>query len=162
MNLLTKSKIIAAVAMLGGLLVHGAREAPLGMPIEQQWKGFNSKQEKSQRLVIRDQKVWATTWGAMKGNIMPKPAVPVIDFDKQMVVAVFMGRKMSGGYGIKIVKVEETDKLIVTVKESAPQKGAMVTMALTSPYHVLVISKSDKKVEFVNEKIPAEKPRIKK
>lgn len=162
MNLLTKRNMIAVVALLGGFWVHGAQEAPMGMPVEQQWKGFNAKQEKSKRLVIRDQKTWVATWDVMKGNVMPKPAVPAIDFDKQMVVAVFMGRKMSGGYGIKIVKVKEKDGLIVTVKESSPPKDAMVTMALTSPYHVVVIPKSDKKVEFVNEKIPADKPKVKK
>ena len=148
MKLLTKSTMIVVLGMLSGVMVYAAAEAPLGMPIKKQWKGNNAKQEKPQRLVIKDQKAWEKTWALMKGNIMPKQAAPKIDFNKNMVIAVFMGRKMSGGYSIKVAKIDDKDKLIVTVKESSPPKGGMTTMALTSPYHVVVIAKSAKEVEF--------------
>jgi hypothetical protein len=70
-----------------------------------------------------------------------------------IVIAVFMGTRMSGGYSVKITGVEQNDKVTVKVKESSPPPDAMVTMALTSPYHVVVVPKSDKPVEFVNQTI---------
>jgi len=55
------------------------------------------------------------------------------------------GEKSSGGYSIGIESVEETDKnIIVIVKETAPEAGAMVTMGFTTPYCVVRInSKKD-------------------
>ncbi|MDT8391297.1 MAG: protease complex subunit PrcB family protein [Lentisphaeria bacterium] len=156
MKHVTRKTILTVMVMMSGVMVHGAREAPSGMPVEQEWKGFNAKQEKAQRLVIRDQVGWTSAWGEMMGNISPKPAVPPVDFAKHMVIAVFMGRRNTGGHAVKIVNVEETDKVIVTIRESSPAEGDLVTMALTSPYHVIVIPKSDKNVEFVNEKMPAD------
>lgn len=145
--------VIAAGVMVSGNFIYGAQNVLLEMPIVQQWTGFNSNQEKPRRLVIRDQKSWAETWAAMRGNVEPKPAVPAVDFEKHVVVAVFMGRKSSGGYAVKIVSIKKgKDKVRVTVKESNPPEGAMVTMALTSPYHVVVVPKSDKDVEFVDQK----------
>jgi hypothetical protein len=56
-----------------------------------------------------------------------------------------MGEKNTGGYSIGVEKVEETaDKIIVTVKETEPAPGSMVTQAITYPYAVVRInSKKD-------------------
>jgi hypothetical protein len=51
-----------------------------------------------------------------------------------------------------ITSIEQNGKVTVKVKESSPPPDAIVTMALTSPYHVVVVAKSDKQVEFINEK----------
>ena len=102
--------------------------------------------------MVKDQKGWEEVWSSMEGNVQPKPETPKVDFEKNRVIAVFMGMRRSGGYTVKITNIEEKDKLVVTVKESGPPPDAMVTMALTSPFHVVVIPRSDKAVEFVNEK----------
>lgn len=58
------------------------------------------------------------------------------------------GEKPTGGYGIGIKSVVETDRnIIVTVEETAPEPGAMVTMAMTTPYCVVRIN-SKKEVIF--------------
>lgn len=139
---------------VAGMLVAGtAMAADKGeVPILRQWAGANAAQEKPRQAVVQDQKAWEEIWSAMEGNVLPKPETPKVDFDKTEIIAVFMGMRMSGGYGVKIVKIEEQDKkLVVTVKESGPPPGAMVTMALTSPYHVVAIAKSAKPVEFALE-----------
>lgn len=52
-----------------------------------------------------------------------------------------MGEKSTGGYSIGVEKVEETaDKIIVTVKETEPKPGDMVTQAITYPYAVVKIN----------------------
>ena len=122
------------------------------MAIVQEWKGFNAAQEKPKKLVVKDQKAWKDAWATMKGNIQPKPEPPKVDFGKHEVIVVFMGRKMTGGYAVKIVRVYDNDKRIVTVKETSPRPDGMVTMvvtlALTSPYHAVVVPKTTKAVEF--------------
>jgi len=143
------------ILALAGLLITGtalaAEKAP-GVAIVKEWKGSNAAQEKPKRVVVENQKGWEEVWSSMEGNVQPKPETPKIDFSKNTVIAVFMGMRKSGGYSVKITSIEEKDKLVVVVKESDPPPDAMVTMALTSPYHVVVIPKTRKAIEFVNEK----------
>lgn len=143
------------ILTLVGLMMTGialADEKKPGVAVVKEWKGSNAVQEAPKRIVVEDQKGWEEVWSGMEGNRHPKPKTPKIDFDTHKVIAVFMGRRMTGGYSVKITSIEEKDKLVVKVKESGPPPGAMVTMALTSPYHVVVIPKADKPVEFINEK----------
>lgn len=52
-----------------------------------------------------------------------------------------MGEKSSGGYAISVDKVEETaDKIVVTVKETEPSPGDMVTQNITYPYCIVKIN----------------------
>jgi hypothetical protein len=44
-----------------------------------------------------------------------------------------MERKTSGGYSIGIDTVVETDKNIITIKETSPEPGSMVT-SFTNPF----------------------------
>ena len=154
MNMHTTSRVLfvlTAAAFTGLAVPTEAAEKP-GPAVLQQWKGANSAQNAPQRVVVKDQKSWEKTWSGIKGSIQPKPEVPKIDFDKNMVIAVFMGRKNTGGYAVEIAKIEEKEKLVVTVKETSPRPDAMVTMALTAPYHVVVVPKTGKAVEFVDAK----------
>ena len=56
-----------------------------------------------------------------------------------------MGEKTSGGYSIGIDSVVETDKnIVITIKETSPEPGSMVTQAFTNPFCVVKInSKKD-------------------
>jgi hypothetical protein len=45
---------------------------------------------------------------------------------------------------------------VVSVEQTVPGPDDMVTMALTSPYHVVVVPRSKKPIEFVAER--EEKP----
>jgi hypothetical protein len=57
------------------------------------------------------------------------------------------GEKPTGGYSIGIESViEEADQIIVKVKETAPEPGAMVTTAFTAPYSVVRINSKKKLV----------------
>ncbi len=79
----------------------------------------------------------------------PTPETPAVDFEKSMVIAVSPGRKMSGGYDVEIVEIIEAEgKFVVKVLYTEPDPGAMVTMAITQPHHVISTSKSDLPVEF--------------
>ncbi len=49
-------------------------------------------------------------------------------------VILSMGEKNTGGYAIGVEKVVETDSnIIVTVKQTVPKPGDMLTMAMTRP-----------------------------
>lgn len=67
-----------------------------------------------------------------------------VDFDKENVVALFMGQNNTGGYSITISEViVNKDITTVKVKKTSPPGGGMVTMALTNPYCIAVIKKNN-------------------
>ncbi|SEP63114.1 protease complex subunit PrcB family protein [Flavobacterium urocaniciphilum] len=66
-----------------------------------------------------------------------------IDLEKHNLIAAFMGEKNTGGYDIDIDKVTFfPTKVEVGFKEIVPEKGAMVTMAFTSPYIFVAVPKN--------------------
>ena len=56
------------------------------------------------------------------------------DINNSNYVILNMGEKNTGGYSIGVEKVEETDKnIIITVKENAPAKDAMLMQVISYP-----------------------------
>ncbi|WKL44388.1 protease complex subunit PrcB family protein [Flavobacterium sp. ZE23DGlu08] len=63
-------------------------------------------------------------------------------------IVLNMGEKTSGGYSIGIDTVVETDKnIVITIKETNPEPGSMVTQAFTNPFCVVKIN-SKKEIIF--------------
>jgi hypothetical protein len=72
--------------------------------------------------------------------------VPTVDFKNNNVVALFMGQQSTGGHSIAIDKLTiEGNTAFVTVLKKYPE--GMATMALTQPFYIAAIAKTDK-VEF--------------
>lgn len=67
--------------------------------------------------------------------------VPIVDFTKQRVVALFLGQRNSGGYAIKVKNVtEKNGKIYIDVEKLGPKPGENVTMAMTNPYTIVKIN----------------------
>jgi hypothetical protein len=63
------------------------------------------------------------------------------DIQHSNFIILNMGEKTSGGYAIGIESVVETDKnIIITIKETIPESGSMVTQNFTNPYCVVRIN----------------------
>ena len=64
----------------------------------------------------------------------------------RVAVAVFQGEQRSGGFSIRIERIERSgDQLVVHATFTEPAPGSMNTMALTSPVHVVSIAAADAK-----------------
>ncbi|MBG6111556.1 hypothetical protein IWX84_002443 [Flavobacterium sp. CG_9.10] len=74
-----------------------------------------------------------------------KNKISANDIQTSNFVILNMGEKNTGGYKIGIEDVVETDKnIIITVKETIPKPGGMVTQVFTNPFCVVRInSKKD-------------------
>ncbi len=100
--------------------------------------------------VIRSEADWGGLWNRTHSDILPMPPTPRVDFDNDIIIAVFSGTKNTGGFSITIARMTETKGAIkVFVEEASPGRGCIVTQALTSPYHIVKVRKSLKAVEFV-------------
>ncbi len=114
-------------------------------------KGFRSGIKERKVVLIKSEKEWGDLWRLHKGAFLPEQPIPRVDFRQEMVVAVFSGEKKSGGYGIEITKIEEKQEegeLIVLFLETQPPPKAMVTQALTQPYHIVKTRRIDLPVKF--------------
>lgn len=113
-------------------------------------KESQSNNIEAKNYSIKNNKEWTDLWT----KISYARLVPIIDFTKDMVIAVFQGEYSTGGYDIEIQKIIENEKNIeVFVKEISPGINCMVPQSFTSPFHIVKIQKSDKKVAFKIVKI---------
>lgn len=53
-----------------------------------------------------------------------------------------MGEKNTGGYGIQISGIKESNNnLYIELEETVPSSGAVAIQQLTQPYHIVVVGK---------------------
>ena len=99
--------------------------------------------------VIQDTETWTGVWNQhVQFMVFPLPP-PVMNFSKYTVIAVFMGEVGTGGYGIEVYDIVDAgSSIIVKVEKTEPGPRCIVTQALTQPYHIVQIAKTDKEVSF--------------
>lgn len=90
-------------------------------------------------------------WNMLFGNTNIWPEV---DFNKKTVLAVVMGQKPSGGYSVSLKQLEVgEDEMNFLVQETVPGENCTVTEALTNPYQIIAIDKTDSEIKFLGETI---------
>lgn len=100
------------------------------------------------QLVIRNSKDWlrllnihGNTKGIKKNNI---------DFDDNIVIAIFAGQQPSGGYSLSVTNLKRIDEnLFVTVNFHQPAQNEKVGLALTQPFIILSTKRVDGKIIFL-------------
>lgn len=128
------------------------------LPIRNLAKGGVSGIIESRQLVVTNAADWTQWWTTHRANTRGDTAPPEIDFTKEMVVLFALGQQRTGGYSVEIVKVQPEEKsLKIYVKRKSPPKGAMVTQALTAPFHFVAVPRSELKPEFVEGDDPGKK-----
>lgn len=87
-------------------------------------------------------------------NLDQMPRIPVVDFNKNSVIAVFIGNRSNGGYMVTIDSVIEGSKnLNVNITETTPGKNCVVTDAITRPFSLVKIPKTELKPVFKTKQI---------
>ncbi len=110
---------------------------------------FIEEQGMKQQRIITSTEQWSDLWTEM---FPTEQIASAIDFDDSILLAVFMGRKGSGGNGITIEKIIENSQSIdVFSREISPGKNCVTASVINNPYHIVQIKKSEKKVNFIFE-----------
>jgi len=114
------------------------------LSLEQQ---AHSRVVTAREVLIRDRKAFQSLWAEHRGDAS---AAPVVDFDKEMVAAVFLG--LSGTTGCHGVEVQglrsEVTRLRLEYRATTPSDGQICTQVMTSPAHWVRLSRSDLPLEF--------------
>jgi hypothetical protein len=155
MNALRNERML----VLCGLLAAAAGSTPAQdkketvIPIIKEWKEASpGGGKKKERVVIGKGEEWQKVWSMAYANIIPPPKAPDVDFSKHMALAVFMGEKPTTGYETWITKVVKTEKgLKVYVRETAPKADDVTGQAITAPFHIVIVPKSDVPVTFMDD-----------
>ena len=134
---------ISAIIVVTVLILHAYGIAGTGRRIEFQTveKGGYSGHTGSAYYVINTVDEWA--------DVFERSPPPEIDFSNTTIIAVFMGRRSTGGFGIEVKEIIDTGFLVVVkVEQTSPGKGCMVPMVITSPFHIVKTDKIVRKVRF--------------
>jgi hypothetical protein len=110
--------------------------ANLGIAFEVLKQDAYGGREKESFVVISTQSDLANLYKELGWN-----NVPTVDFNKNNVVALFMGQKNTGGYSISVRKIS-VDGNTTTVYVKSTQPEGMATMAITAPYNITIIPKT--------------------
>jgi hypothetical protein len=122
------------------------------LPIRNLSKGSFSGIDEAKQEVLKDQATWEKWWSRHSVGSKPAEKLPNVDFEKEIVVAITMGRQRTGGYAVEILDARESNKrLQIKVKKTMPKPGGMAIQALTSPFHYVAIPKSGLKPEFLED-----------
>ncbi|MBZ0184982.1 MAG: hypothetical protein K8F91_01930 [Candidatus Obscuribacterales bacterium] len=111
-------------------------------------KGGYSGIKTSERLAIREEGTWLTVWHRHTSDKRASDTAPHVDFEKNMVVAIFQGEANAKAGLIQVDSIKLfKDKMVVLVNEGAQSsgKGALST---TRSFHMVRIPRSSLPVAF--------------
>jgi len=109
--------------------------------------GEHSNITEAKQLVVTSKEALQALFKNINKTRSPKVALPEINFKKELVLALFMGSKTSGGYATKIDHITvNKDAVYVYYTESYP-KG-MATSVMTQPYYLASYPKTDLPFHF--------------
>jgi hypothetical protein len=84
------------------------------------------------------------------------PAIPEIDYTQEGILAVWMGKRPTGGYRVELAsdKVSIADHAaVVTVKWTEPAKGAVLIQRITGPFLLIKMKRGDySRIKVMDEK----------
>jgi len=99
-------------------------------------------------FIIRTRNELEQFWTKHAAVFFPQPALPQIDFSLDMLIAVVDTVEPTGGYRLSIEALDSSEGTVsVQVRKTRPGADAIVTDALTVPYHIITLAQSD--MEFV-------------
>src|SRR4030095_2763552 len=123
------------------IAAQGSSKSQSPIPFQTVARGSRSGIRESLQTVARSQSEWEALWqkhGSAQSN---PPSLPPVDFGNEIVVAIFLGEKPSGGYGIEIIGAEPSDgAVIISFNEKGPRPGDIQIQAFTQPFHIVRIA----------------------
>ncbi|QAA76921.1 MAG: hypothetical protein BIP78_1155 [Candidatus Bipolaricaulis sibiricus] len=112
-------------------------------------QGTSSGIRDPRQVVVRDAETWAALWYQHTTGADPRPPVPGVDFTEEIVAAVFLGEKPTGGYAVEITRILlRSDRMVVRAGLSQPGADDVVSQALTHPFHIVRVTRTELPVEF--------------
>lgn len=125
------------------------------VPFETQEQGSYSSLGEPFERVIDEESDWSSFWQQLHGTRSPMPDVAEVDFEQYRLIAVGLGDRGDGSHGVQVDRVDQNgEELVVHYLET--RGCGMATMAITQPYHIIRIERSNRPVSFQHHRVPPE------
>lgn len=103
-------------------------------------KGYRSGVREPLQIVVRSQAEWLTLWRRHSNDLNSTP--PAVVFELEVVVAIFLGEKPTGGYDVTILRAEQSgEELMIDYQEKTPAPGSIVIQVFQQPFHIVRINR---------------------
>lgn len=137
------------IGVLAMALVLAACSGPVlpedSVEIEELARSTQSQVDNERMEVIRSPEGLAEAWARTDRS----GEAPEVDFDRDMVVAVFIGEYRTGGHSVRVREAEATEEGVrLAIRVEAPGSGCMVTQAITRPYQIVKLPRMEGSVAF--------------
>ena len=108
------------------------------LPMRSIDRGPNSQIDAAKQVSAHNADEWSKLWASHAGG----RTRPNVDFNREVVAAVFLGSRPTGGYAVEIVRARQDGvALVVSYKETRPSPDSVAAQVLTSPYHIVAVPK---------------------
>jgi hypothetical protein len=138
-----------AIAILAAGAGHAAKAASTAaLQLRPVAQGTHSSINARRQTVVRTAAEWNKLW-AEHSALSSDKTPPTVDFGKEMVLAVFLGTRTSGGYSVKITDARVVGKkLVVSAQETAPGPNQIRSHVITTPFAMVAVKASKLPVEW--------------
>lgn len=162
--------VIVGVSYIGSKLHLGTNDTPNqkqstqtitgeNIPFERLTSGYYAGFAADTNMVITNEDDWTNLWNQLYQSVTPKPALPVVDFTKNKIIAVFKGVSKNADYSTKISNIIEGDTIVlVQIENTFPGKTCPKDQnrLIGQPYDIVKVSKHSKPVEFSSTDVTSE------
>lgn len=112
-------------------------------------RGDASRVSEPRRLLARTDDEWRALWAVHAG---PGTEPPAVDLGSVTIAAAFAGERPSAGYSIEISAAEHADQGIrLVVDERGPARDTVAAAIVTSPFHIVAVTRGTGEVTWVEE-----------
>jgi hypothetical protein len=142
---------LLTLLLLASCIGYGASPVPGSVDFETIERGLQSGVHTSKAVVILGQTAWKRLWMVHKKTGASDATPPAVDFSKEMVIAVFLGERPTGGFSVRVTEIsipESAGGLSVSVEEVKPGKRCIVPMVITYPYQIVRLARNEGPVVF--------------
>jgi PrcB C-terminal len=132
-------KAVIAGSILA-LLLAGCASLGGNSNVQRLASGNHSGVKDQQYHDLHNAKDFQTWWNKAYSSYSDIPALPQVDFTKNMVIAAFMGEKSHGGFTLHVDSINQTpDAYNVNIKISIPGTGCRTPEEFIQPFEFVVV-----------------------
>lgn len=104
-----------------------------------QWSGQQGGNPTAGDRILRTAEQWQSAWRQV-GRDPPR----ALDRAREMGVAIFRGERTTGGHSVEVVDARVLgESYAITFRATAPAPGDFTTQALTRPWAIAIVRRSD-------------------
>jgi len=130
-----------------------ANPPPTPLTFENVLVGLKSGGTEKFDFVITDETAWLTLWNKVHEPSALIPALPLIDFTQETVLASFQGEQLTEGYKIEIQSLDGTDPTIATVVNTTPADNCPTNQEPSQPFHIIKLNRPTVEAQFFHQDV---------